>query len=93
MIIIFIFEILVNSLHAQGIAQLGEGIKVDAVAPDGVIEAISIPDSLGFVLGVQWHPELPSPIEGNNRKIFEAFGDACRVYASGRNRRANEVIE
>ena len=49
-------QIQVNSLHEQGIGRLAEGLFVEAVSPDGVIEAVSLPRS-GFVLGVQWHPE------------------------------------
>ena len=68
----------VNSLHAQGIDQLGNGLKIEAVAPDGVIEAISSSDPDIFALGVQWHPEWPRPLNSVNTKIFEAFGEACR---------------
>ena len=68
----------VNSLHAQGIDQLGSGLKIEAVAPDGVIEAISSSDPNTFALGVQWHPEWPRPLNFVNTKIFEAFGEACR---------------
>lgn len=77
-------EVLVNSLHAQGIDRPGGDVRVEAVAPDGIIEAVSITSAAGFALGVQWHPEWPRPIAGHNRKIFEAFGDACRAYAAGR---------
>lgn len=75
---------LVNSLHAQGIDRPGEGVRVEAVAPDGIVESISLPSAKGFVLGVQWHPEWPVPIEGINKKIFEAFGDACRAHLAAR---------
>jgi putative glutamine amidotransferase len=47
---------LVNSLHHQGIRQLGDGLVAAAAAPDGLIEAIEFPDH-PFALGVQWHPE------------------------------------
>ena len=77
-------NVLVNSLHAQGIDQPGERVQVEAVAPDGIIEAISINDAPGFALAVQWHPEWPRPVGVNSVKIFEAFGDACRAYAAGR---------
>src|SRR5690348_6503212 len=47
----------VNSLHSQGIDTLAPGCHADAIAPDGQIEAVSMPGAPGFVLGVQWHPE------------------------------------
>jgi putative glutamine amidotransferase len=75
---------LVNSLHAQAVDEPGSRVRVEAVAPDGIIEAISIDGAPGFALGVQWHPEWPRPIAGHNAKIFEAFGNACRSYAAAR---------
>jgi putative glutamine amidotransferase len=77
-------NVLVNSLHAQGIDRPGDAVQIEAVAPDGIVEAISIKNAPGFALGVQWHPEWPRPILGHNARIFEAFGDACRAYAAGR---------
>ncbi len=48
-------EITVNTRHLQALATVGDGFRVAARAPDGVIEAIERPD--GTVLGVQFHPE------------------------------------
>lgn len=51
----------VNSTHHQIVRDVGDGVAVCAVAPDGVIEAIEVPGRR-FALGVQWHPELlPAP--------------------------------
>jgi putative glutamine amidotransferase len=72
----------VNSLHTQGIDRLGEGLVVDAVAPDGLIEAIVVADAPGFTLGVQWHPEWRVQESEVSMAIFQAFGDACRSYRS-----------
>ena len=47
----------VNSLHGQGVARLAEGLRVEAVAPDGLVEAFSMPHAPAFNLCVQWHPE------------------------------------
>ena len=47
----------VNSLHGQAIDRLGDGLVVEAWAPDGTIEAVAMPSAPGWVLGVQWHPE------------------------------------
>jgi len=73
---------MVNSLHGQGVDRPGSRVRVEATAPDGVIEAISIADAPGFTLGVQWHPEWPRPCAGIDRAIFRAFGDAVRARAS-----------
>ena len=47
----------VNSIHHQGIKRLGEGLSIEALSTDGIIEAIRRPD-MPFVVGVQWHPEF-----------------------------------
>lgn len=72
----------VNSLHGQGIDRLGDGLLIDAVAPDGLIEAIVVADAPGFALGVQWHPEWCVKESEVSMAIFQAFGDACRSYRS-----------
>lgn len=68
----------VNSLHYQGIARLGNGLKVEAVAPDGLVEAFSVEGAVSFALAVQWHPEMRVQDSVLAREIFKAFGDACR---------------
>ncbi len=74
---------MVNSLHGQGIERPGGRVRVEATAPDGIVEAISILDAPGFALGVQWHPEWPRPCAGIDRAIFRAFGEAVRSRAGG----------
>lgn len=71
---------MVNSLHHQGVDRLAEGLKVEAVADDGLIEAFSLEDSPGFTLGVQWHPEWKATGNPVSLAIFRAFGAACREY-------------
>ncbi|WP_082727879.1 gamma-glutamyl-gamma-aminobutyrate hydrolase family protein [Burkholderia mayonis] len=68
----------VNSLHSQGIAQLGAGLAIEAVAPDGLVEAAGVPGARAFALGVQWHPEWKHADDPLSTAIFRAFGDACR---------------
>ncbi len=53
----------VNSLHHQGIEEIGQGLRAVAYAPDGVIEAL---EGDG-VIGVQWHPERL--FEANERHL------------------------
>lgn len=67
----------VNSLHRQCIDQLGEGLRVEATAQDGVIEAISLRDNSQFCLGVQWHPEWFTANDSLNNAIFRSFARAC----------------
>lgn len=66
-------EAMVNSLHHQGIDRLAPGLFADAAAPDGQIEATSMPDARGFLLGVQWHPEWRWAEDDLSRAIFAAF--------------------
>ena len=72
----------VNSLHSQGIDKLAPLLRAEAVAPDGQIEAVSMPDAKGFVFGVQWHPEWAYEDNAVSRAIFAAFGAALRGGAS-----------
>lgn len=69
-------EIMVNSLHSQGINRPAPGLRVEAVAPDGQIEALSLPEAR-FVVGVQWHPEYKAMDNPFSRALFLAFADAC----------------
>lgn len=74
----------VNSLHGQGIRTLGRGLQVEATAPDGLIEAVSLQGGEAFLLAVQWHPEWKVRENPFYLGIFQAFGAACRAYASQR---------
>ena len=66
----------VNSLHSQGIDRIAASLHADAVAPDGQIEAVSMPKAKGFLLAVQWHPEWKWRDNPQSREIFAAFGKA-----------------
>lgn len=74
----------VNSLHGQAVNRLGAGLRVEARAPDGVIEAFANPDAPGFNLCVQWHPEWQAATNPVSMKMLQAFGSACRAYQSQR---------
>ncbi len=49
-----------------------------------MVEAFSVPSAPGFTLAVQWHPEWKLRENPDSMKIFGAFGDACRAFASRR---------
>lgn len=76
-------ELLVNSLHAQGIDRLAPPLVVEAEAPDGQIEAVRH-RAAAFVVGVQWHPEYRVLDSAFGRALFAAFGEACRGFARRR---------
>jgi putative glutamine amidotransferase len=61
----------VNALHWQGVDRLGEGVRIAAKEPNGVVQGIEH-TSKPFVLGVQWHPEF-LPQHTGQRRIFESL--------------------
>lgn len=75
-------QIMVNSLHGQGIAKLAPGLAVEARADDGLVEAYRVADAPGFSLALQWHPEWRVMENPDSSKLFLAFGQACRTYQS-----------
>lgn len=77
-------RVMVNSLHWQGVARLPDGVTVEAIADDGLIEAFTVDGVPGFSLGVQWHPEWRVTENELSLAMFRAFGDACRAYAGRR---------
>jgi len=77
-------RVVVNSLHGQAVKRPGPDVVVEARADDGCIEAISHRGARGFVLGVQWHPEWPDVGDPVSARLFQAFGAACKSYASER---------
>lgn len=68
----------VNSLHSQGIDRLAPSLFAEATAPDGLVEAVSMPGARGFLLAVQWHPEWKWRDNPVSRALFGAFGAAIR---------------
>ena len=66
----------VNSWHHQSIKQVAPGLKVTALSPDGVIEAVELPGHR-FALGVQWHPEWLYDHQSEMARLFEALVEAA----------------
>ncbi|MBF0676687.1 gamma-glutamyl-gamma-aminobutyrate hydrolase family protein [Pseudomonas sp.] len=77
-------EIHVNSIHAQGVDRLAPGLRIEARAPDGLIEAFSVEAARSFAVGVQWHPEWQVQANPDSLALFQAFGRACRARAQNR---------
>ena len=77
-------EMMVNSLHGQGVDRLGEGLVVEAVSSDGVIEGLRYDDDTQFIVGVQWHAEWQPEKHALSRALYTAFGEAARARAARR---------
>jgi putative glutamine amidotransferase len=67
----------VNSTHHQAVRDPGAGVLVSARAPDGVIEAIELPD-LRFAMGVQWHPEATLRHDPRHAAVYRGLVEAAR---------------
>jgi putative glutamine amidotransferase len=68
--IVMVPDMAVNSAHHQAVRNAPEGVSVNALAPDGVIEGIEVP-ARRFCLGIQWHPEFE--ISEGDTRIFAAL--------------------
>ena len=68
----------VNSVHYQGVARLGDGLRVEAQAPDGVVEAVAGPADGPPLLAVQWHPEWETGGDAASQAFFALLGRALR---------------
>jgi len=64
------------SWHHQAIGKLAQGLKVVGKAPDGVIEAVEIPEKPS-VIAVQWHPELTAHEDETQQKLFDEIVKMC----------------
>ncbi len=69
----------VNSLHHQGVKELGKSLKVSARAGDGLIEGIER-EGERLVFGLQWHPEMMMEKSFEARKIFTDFVQECKYF-------------
>ena len=75
-------EVMINSLHLQGVKELGPDLHVEATASDGLVEAFSAPQHPGFFWAGQFHPEWDAANVPQYRVIFEAFGRAASARSA-----------
>lgn len=71
-------QISVNSFHHQAIKELGDGLRVMALADDGIIEAVYSTEKR-YIRAYQWHPECLFEIDKSNCALFEDFTAACKT--------------
>ena len=70
-------SLVVNSSHHQAAEVVGDGLRVVARAPDGIIEGLEGTEPDHFVVAVQWHPERSFDDDESSRAIFQAFIQAA----------------
>lgn len=70
-------EIMINSFHHQAIDRLAPDCRLEAAAPDGIVEGFSL-NGRRFVVGVQWHPELLTRRDRWSAMLFDAFTAAAK---------------
>jgi putative glutamine amidotransferase len=73
----------VNSMHHQGIREIGSGLVATAVAPDGLVEGIEAADD-SYLVGVQWHPEALTDGDAHSRRLFRSFIEAAGEFRQTR---------
>ncbi|MFL4472777.1 gamma-glutamyl-gamma-aminobutyrate hydrolase family protein [Paeniglutamicibacter sp. MACA_103] len=66
-----------SSYHHQAVDRVGEGLRVAATSPDGVIEALEVPDAA--LLAVQWHPEDLAAESPSDHALFSWVVEAART--------------
>lgn len=82
----------VNTAHGQGVKTLAKGLRVEARAPDGLVEAFSMPSARAFNLCVQWHPEWQAAQNAISTRLFKAYGAACQAFRDNRRALHHEPV-
>ncbi len=77
------FAVEINTSHHQSVRDLGHGLRIAAVAPDGVIEAVEHEPHKHWVVGVQWHPERMAG-DALAAALFRTLVQATRAAAAHR---------
>jgi putative glutamine amidotransferase len=71
-------EMIVHSVHFQGVGRLAEGLDIEARAPDGLVEAFSTKIGAAPVIAVQWHPEWNTQANPDSQAFFRLLGRVLR---------------
>jgi putative glutamine amidotransferase len=64
------------SHHHQGVDRLAHELVPVAWSGDGLVEAAEHRE--GWLLAVQWHPELTAAQDPAQQALFDAFVERCR---------------
>ncbi len=69
----------VNSMHHQGIKEVGKGLVAVGHSSDGLVEAVESPNG-SFCIGVQWHPEVFDVTDPHTHGLFRGFVEAAAAF-------------
>ncbi len=70
-------DVTTYSGHHQAVKMIAPGLEAVAHAPDGIIEALAMPDH-PWLIAVQWHPEVSAASDPTQQALFDAFVSAAR---------------
>jgi putative glutamine amidotransferase len=63
--------------HHQSVDRVGAGLRVVAKADDGIVEALELDHTAGWLLAVQWHPEDTAEYDPAQQRLFDALVTEC----------------
>lgn len=67
-----------TSGHHQAVKDVGDGLRVVGTAPDGIIEAMEMPDH-PWLIALQWHPEVTAMSDPTQQAIFDALVEQAKI--------------
>jgi putative glutamine amidotransferase len=76
-----------SSHHHQGVARVGEELRVGGRSRDGLVEAIELvpeneDDWTRWVVGVQWHPEDTATTDPTQRALFDGLTTMAKIRST-----------
>jgi putative glutamine amidotransferase len=73
----------INSSHHQAVGRVPAPLRITAVSPDGIVEALELADGetdrLPYLLAVQFHPERLFDRHPEHLELFRSFTRACKI--------------
>ncbi len=67
-----------TSGHHQSLKDIGDGLRVVGTAPDGIVEAVEMPDH-PWLVAVQWHPEVTAAKDETQQALFDELVEQAKV--------------
>ncbi|MEX0984013.1 MAG: gamma-glutamyl-gamma-aminobutyrate hydrolase family protein [Actinomycetota bacterium] len=86
------------SHHHQGIDRIGERLRANGRAPDGLVEALELEGAdlnreSTWMLGVQWHPEETAADDPSQQRLFDALVSIASFFGTYRRGFGDQPVE